>query len=270
MYEETQYRYKIENLASGENAEYELPYPLRPVNLLPVPYVSQLDAGATSHQNDCGPASSVMLIEAYTGIKLTPDEFYANYGIGGDKFLSAGQLRVAMSKQALDTDWLTNLSLTDIFSFLYLKKPFVALIQYAALSGAGLTESNFGGPHFLVVIGVDSINIYVHDPLYHDRGGEAKAYPLEKFLEAWVMAGQVSGGNPERAAIVPKVSLGQPLVRRAKINVAVLNVRSGPGLVYSKVGRLMKGEIVEVGVVVGSWGEIGPKRWIHLGYTVPA
>jgi uncharacterized protein YgiM (DUF1202 family) len=55
-----------------------------------------------------------------------------------------------------------------------------------------------------------------------------------------------------------------------RINIAALNVRSGPSLTSKVVGSLKRGELVQVTREVNGWGEIGMDRWIYLPYTVPA
>src|SRR5688572_9601091 len=164
--EEKTVRYRVQNLATNEVKEYDWSTAFRPVVLLPVPYVSQLGAGADTHRNDCGAASSVMLLRAYLDLKMTPDEFYTKFAIQWDPYLSVPQMRDAMSSLGLLTDFRANLGLQDLFTFLAASKPVIVLLRYKILQEAGLTEKKFEGPHFAVVVGIDSKNIYIHDPLY--------------------------------------------------------------------------------------------------------
>lgn len=63
----------------------------------------------------------------------------------------------------------------------------------------------------------------------------------------------------------------EPAVLRMRVNVDVLNIRSGPGTNYPDVGDLHKGDLVDVLDVAGSnaWVKIGsnPDRWacVQLG-----
>ena len=52
------------------------------------------------------------------------------------------------------------------------------------------------------------------------------------------------------------------------VNTLALNIRSGPGTDYSKVGMYWTGQKVIVLSINGDWGRTD-KGWIHLGYTIP-
>ena len=52
------------------------------------------------------------------------------------------------------------------------------------------------------------------------------------------------------------------------INTLALNVRSGPGTQYPKIGQYWTGNKVSISMVDGDWG-LTEKGWIHLGYTLP-
>ncbi len=264
-------RFKVEEIGTSNQTEYELGNPLRPVSLLPVPYVSQLGPGASDHNNDCGAACAVMLLRAYQKSTLTPDEFYIRFGFQGDPYLSVTQLRTSMSSLGLLTDFQANLNITDIFGLLAASKPLIVLIRYKALAEAGLTEKTFQGPHFAVVVGLDPKYIYIHDPLYTDPlVGEAHAYPIDIFWKAWKdVAADPSLPNPERSAIIPASGIGFQMSRKVQVNITTLNVRNGPGLGNTLVGTLKKGEIVDVQREMSGWGEIGFNRWILLSYTLP-
>jgi hypothetical protein len=265
-------RYKVQNLTTNETREYEWSTPFRPVVLLPVPYISQLGAGADAHKNDCGAASAVMLLRAYLDVKMTPDEFYTKFAIQWDPYLSVPQMRDAMSSLGLLTDFRANLGLQDLFTFLAASKPVIVLLRYKVLEEAGLTEKQFEGPHFAVVVGIDSKNIYIHDPLYTRRAdGEAHAYPLDMFWQAWKeVATDPKFPNPERSAIIPTGGIGFKLVRRVRVNISSLNVRSGAGGSNPVVGVLKKGQVVEITREMSGWGLIAPNQWIAVAYTAPA
>ena len=53
---------------------------------------------------------------------------------------------------------------------------------------------------------------------------------------------------------------------RYKVTASVLNVRSGAGTNYSKVGKLMKGDIVTVTDKKDGFGKIGAGQWVSLDY----
>lgn len=272
-------RYRVENLDTNEVKEYNWNTAFRPVVLLPVPYVSQLGAGAQDHSNDCGAASAVMLLRAYLNLDMTPDEFYTRFAIQWDPYLSVPQLRDAMGSLGLLTDFRTNLSLQDLFAFLAASKPVITLLRYKVLEEAGLTEKKFEGPHFAVAVGIDSKNIYLHDPLYtNPADGEAHAYPLEVFWQAWAEVGSdPSFPNPARSAIIPTGGIGFKLARRVRVKIPSLNVRSGPGTGNPVVASLKKDQVVEITHEIVGWGQISAgspqgiaNQWISLAYTSPA
>lgn len=263
-------RFKVEELPTGAAVEYKLGNALRPVTLLPVPYVSQLGAEADAHSNDCGAACAVMLMRAYQKSSITPNEFYAQFNIPGDPFLSVNQIRSALNSVGILTDFRAGLSIPDLFNLVASGKPPIVLIRYKVLYEAGLTEKPFQGPHFSVVVGVDPKYIYVHDPFYTDpRAGEAHAYPLEAFWQAWkTVAEDPSFPNPERSALIPIMGIGFRVNRIVKVATASLNVRSGPALTADVVGSVKMGDLLPVSREVNGWGEIGTNRWVKLSYTI--
>jgi len=238
---------------------------------LPVPYVTQLGEGADAHKNDCGAACAVMLIQAYTNTVLTPDDFYTNFNIQGDPYLSVQTIRDAMGKLGVLTSFKAGLTMADLFNTLATGKPVIALIRYKTLEDAGLTEKHFEGPHFAVAVGMDSKYVYLHDPLYtNPADGDAHPYPLDTFWKAWGdVALDSQFPNPGRSAIIPAVGLGYPMERSVSINIPSLNVRMGPGLNYTVVGSVKLRQVVQVTREVNSWGLIGPDQWIYLPYTLP-
>lgn len=265
-------RFKVEDLATGRAMEYNLGNALRPVTLLPVPYVSQIGKDADAHSNDCGAACAVMLMRAYQKSSITPNEFYAQFNIPGDPFLSVNQIRSALNSVGILTDFRAGLSIPDLFSLVASGKPPIVLIRYKVLFEAGLTEKPFQGPHFSVVVGVDPKYMYVHDPFFTDPlVGEAHAYPLEAFWQAWkAVAADPSFPNPERSALIPVMPIGFRVSRIVKVTTPTLNVRSGPALTADVVGTVKKDDLLPVSREVNGWGEIGANRWVKLSYTVAA
>jgi predicted double-glycine peptidase len=265
-------RFKVQEIGTGSVQEYQLGNSLRPVTLLSVPYVSQLGSDADAHANDCGAASAAMLLAAYQKSSITPDEFYTQFNISGDPYLSVTQIRSAMQKMGLLTEFRAGLSVPDLFNLVATGKPAIVLIRYKVLFEAGLTEKSFQGPHFAVVVGIDPKYVYMHDPLYSDPiMGEAHPYPLETFWQAWkAVAIDPTFPNPERSAIIPFAGIGFQVNRTVKVNTSSLNVRTGPGLTFAVVGSVQKSDIVPVSREVNGWGEIGSDRWIKLSYTVEA
>jgi uncharacterized protein YgiM (DUF1202 family) len=89
------------------------------------------------------------------------------------------------------------------------------------------------------------------------------------FWKAWKeVASDPAIPNPERSAIIPAAGIGFQMTRKVRVNITILNVRSGPGLNNPLVGTVKKGEILEISREMTGWGEIGFNRWISLVYTV--
>jgi len=266
-------RYRVQNLNTNEITEYNnWSTAFKPVTLLPVPYVSQLGVGAEAHKNDCGAACAVMFLRAYTNTSMTPDEFYANFSVQGDPYLSVQTIRNAMGKWGVLTTFKAGLTMADLFNTFATAKPVILLIRYKTLEDAGLTEKHYEGPHFAVGVGMDSKYIYLHDPLYtRSLDGDAHPYPLDAFWKAWKeVALDPKYPNPERSAIIPIVGLGYRMERPVVVNTSSLNVRSGPSLGNTIVGSVKKGQFVKVTREINGWGEIGKDQWIYLSYTLPA
>jgi len=256
-------------IASSTTESSPAPAPGVAVATLPVPYVSQVGPGADQHHNDCGAAAGAMLVEAYTGNAISPDEFYRKTGMSGDKYLSAYQIMTVMKSLGVDSTWYKDLTQADLYGFLIRQRPVIALISYATLRMAVKTESTFSGPHFAPVVGMDISSVYIHDPLWADEGGRALAVPLKAFNLAWASTGDVNP-NIHYGAIVPAVGIGEDAsaTYKARVTATWLNVREGPDASYPTIGPALRfGEQVTVYEVDGKWGRIGPTHWIHLGYT---
>lgn len=258
--------YRVENLDNGQSAEYTWSTAFKPMVLLPVPYISLLTTGAEASHLDCGAASASMLLKAYLNSQMTPDEFYASIAPAANSFLSAAQLSSKLGKLGVLTEIRTLLSIQDLFGALASGKPLVLSMRYKVFEQAGLTEKSFDGPHFGVLVGMDVKNVYIHDPLYTNQmSGEAHAYPLEIFWNAWKdVVNDPKYPGTERSAIIPVAAVGFKLTRKVKVNLTSLNVRSGPGMNFPAVGVVRKDEILELSRELSGWGQIGPNRWVML------
>jgi hypothetical protein len=263
--------FRITDMDTNRTETYESTTTFRPVSLLEVPYISQSGRGADAHTNDCGAACAVMLLRAYLGLVLNPDEFYTRFTISGDTYLSGTQIRNAIGSLGLLTDFRAGLSLQALFDTIAAGIPAITMLRYRTLSSAGLTEKDFDGPHCTVVIGMDSKYVYVNDPLFTDPGdGEAHPYPHVAFLQAWKdIASEPTLPNPACSAIIPIAAIGARMVRKVRISTHTLPVRSTPAANGSVVAMLSLNEVVEVRRETNGWGEIGERRWIPLISIVP-
>lgn len=237
------------------------PDPLPPdttASILPVPYISQLGAGSEQLFNDSGAAAGAMLVQAYTGQAITPIEFYRLSGQTGDAPLSFAQISNTLSAKGLTVELRSSLKLADLSLILFSGRPVIALIKHALLQAAGLTPEKFDGPHYLVVVGLDVEQVFVHDPLRKDGSGRSLAIPWLIFYQAW---SQVQGY--ERAILVPRLQL----VRRVRVTANLLNVHSQPGANALLAGTVSQGDLFEITIQQNGWGKIGEDRWISLSYT---
>jgi hypothetical protein len=236
------------------------PDPLPPAHtasILPVPYISQLDAG-TDQFIDTGAAAGAMLLQAYTDLAITPAEFYKQTGQSGDVPLSFAQISNGLSAKGLPVELRSGLKLADLSLILFSGRPVIALVNHPILQAAGLTPEKFDGPHYLVVLGMDVEQAFVHDPLRKDASGQAQGIPWLIFYQAWDQA-----QDYERAILVPRLQL----VRRVRVTASPLNVHAQPDANALLAGTVGQGEIFEITTQNNGWGKIGEDRWISLSYT---
>jgi len=261
--------FRVEKLETNYVKEYDLPTPLKPVSLLPIPFISQLGPGTDDQRNNCAAACAVMLLDAYLGMKMTPAEFYAATKMQDGSLVTAAQLIDGMVHQGLLCESRSGLSLHNVFTYLAVGKPLIALLRYRTLRDANFTEATFDGPHFVLVTGMDSKYVYVNDPLFEDPAdGEARALPLDMFWTAWKdIAKDPKYPAQERLVIIPSSVIGPGQLQSVRITASFLNIRSGPGTQYPMVGSLKQGDVVQIYREYDGWGEIGDQKWISLSYT---
>ncbi|KAF0108360.1 MAG: hypothetical protein FD146_934 [Anaerolineaceae bacterium] len=273
-------KYQIKNMTTLEVAEAEVATVVRPATLLPVPYVSQVGPGANLHNNDCGAASGAMLLRGYNlAANITPDQFYNEAEAGGDVYLAVWQIQKVLQNHGLKSEWRANLTLHQLLDYLRSQKPVLVLFKYSILVDAKLTEKKtFRGPHFAVVVGMDSKFVYINDPYYTGKGGEAKPYPIDIFLRAWDATGE-NNENPRNGGLIPLVPLGdalqpqpqEPVLFRVRAtHPQWLNIRNGPGMNFDDIGDLLPGAIADayeekIDVSGKNWVRIGKDRWIAVG-----
>ena len=248
-----------DTLPSDTNAP--TPDPLPPdskASILPVPYISQLGAGADKVINDSGSAAGAMLLQAYIDQATTPAEFYKQTGQIGDAPLSFAQISNTLNAKGLPVELRSSLKLADLSLILFSGRPVVALVKQSVLHASGLTPEKFDGPHYLVVVGMDVEQAFVHDPLRKDASGQAQGIPWLIFYQAWSQA-----LGYERAILVPR----SQLVRRVRVTANLLNVHAQPGANVLLAGTVSQGELFEITTQQNGWGKIGEDRWISLSYT---
>ena len=262
-------RYKVENLDTARSSEYELTTALRPIFLLPVPFISRLGQRIGSSRNDFGSEAATMILAAYTGKIIAPDTLYDNFNVDRKPYLSMVEINNALGSEKITANIKSNLTIKDIFGYLLSNTPVIVPVNYRILYEAGLTEKTFIGPHFSVIVGMDSKNIYIHDSMFTDPDiGEAHAYPIDIFEKAWMETPAISILSiPKRSAIIPASAIGSRFIKSVQVTTDRLNVRQGPGLNFAIAYTVNQGDEFVLMRETNGWGEIAPSRWIALEYT---
>lgn len=176
---------------------------------LDAPYKSQLDDDADASRNDCGPACLAMLLNGLN-IPTTTNAVFARTGAGPDEFTSTTQLSQVSATYGVELTWSVGLKLGQLRAYVNMGRAPIALVHYGTWSERGLTESQFTGPHFVVVVGYSADTVVIHDPLYSPARrseGENRSYDTNLFMEAWGRAHEDCWApgrcNPDFGALIP-------------------------------------------------------------------
>jgi len=151
--------------------------------MVDVPYRSQWDADGGLSRGDCGPTCVAMLLE-WLGIKVRIDDITRETSMGPT---NAGQLISAAGKHGLKITRVSDMTLADLELDIREKKPLIALVKYSDF-GDQRQDMKYAGLHWVVVVGYDRQNIYIHDPDYQgERRLEGMQHPIAKamFERAW-------------------------------------------------------------------------------------
>jgi len=251
------------------------------MNTLQVPYVSQITPGATLHNNDCGAASVLMVLRAYRlALATSVDQIYDSIHPGGDVALSAGGLQslLASPLYGVKNKWLVDLKTSNLFEVLVGNLPAIALIHYAVLVKAGLTEkTGFLGAHFVVVIGVDIKNVCINDP-YSTGSGAGREIPIAVWKDAWAQC--ALDGNPNGGAIlmtVPiqdlSISVPPPSGVKYLLKINGINVRAGAISATAFVRTIWRSVNPSVMItgVPGEWGKLADGTgWVFMEFLTKA
>ena len=237
------------------------PEPTPPVThpvILSVPYVSQAGDQANLVTNDSGAAAGAMLVHAYFDNAITPANFFNQAGEGDDNALSFTQIMNGLGVNGVQVELRSNLKLADLSLILFSGRPVIAPIQQAVLQQAGLARDTYNGAYYVVVVGMDVKQVFIHDPMRQDASGEAQGVSWLTFYQAWSLA-----HGYERAVLVPR----QQLLRRVRVTASLLDVYDQPNANTGPTGAVNQGELFEVIAQKSGWGKIGEDRWINLSYT---
>jgi hypothetical protein len=209
--------------------------------LLDLAYKSQYDADAGLSRNDCGPACLAMIINAL-GTPVTTDAVFRRTGAQSEAYITMAQLMRAGESYGAPLEYRRGWGLGELHAMLDLGRPLVALVHYGAFSqlqpGVS-TQSQFTGPHFLLVTGYDENMVVVHDPLWTGERrseGAFRRWENDVWLAAWGRchedhdaAGQP---NPDFAALISvrpvtgaaRTQVPADVVRRIRAKCAYLGV----------------------------------------------
>ncbi len=231
-----------------------------PPSFMPVPYFSPLRDDAGFSANDSGAAAGIMLVRAYVNESITPADFYIQTGQIDGSPLSFTQIMNVLGVNAVPAELRSNLKLADLCLILFSGRPVITPIKQVILQQAGLASQVIDGAYYVVVVGMDVTQIFIHDPLRQDTSGKALGVPWLTFYQAWSQA-----QGYERAVLVPR----QQLLKRVRVTVDVLNVYKQPGGADAITDDTVKlGDLFEVTRQKSGWGLIGEDRWINLESTV--
>jgi hypothetical protein len=248
-----------DTLPSDGNLPTPDPLPLETSpSILPVPYLPQLEPATDQFVSDSGAATGAMFVQAYTDQTITPAEFFKQTGQTGDAPLSFEQISNMLGAKGVPVELRSGLKLADLSLILFSGRPVIALVKQMVLQVAGLTPEKIDGPHYLVVVGMDVEQAFVHDPLHRDASGQSQAIPWLIFYRAWTQA-----EGYKRAVLVPRLQL----VRRVSVTVDPLNVYSQPDASAMLAGTVNQGDLFEIKTQANGWGKIGEDRWIDLSCT---
>jgi hypothetical protein len=227
--------------------------------ILPVPYVPHLGDEAGLPTNDSGAAAGFMLVRAYFNEAISPASYYDHTGQSAGDGLSFTQIMNVLGVNGVPVELRSNLKLADLSLILFSGRPVIAPIQQSVLYQAGLAPDVYNGAYYIVVVGMDVKQVFIHDPLRQDSSGQAQSVSWLTFYQAWSQAqGYV------RAVLVPR----QQLIRRVRVTASALDIYEQPMANTAPIGSVNLGELFEVTAQKSGWGKIGEGRWINLSYTV--
>jgi len=222
-----------------------------------IPYVGQVGAGAQEHGNDCGAACACMVI-GWAGQSIpTVDALYNEVHPIGDSYLQVADVMRALLTRGIDCDWDAGVS-TDRLADLVQKAPCIALIKYGDLEH--VRPNPFNGSHFVVVVGADDKNIYIHDPLNTPTSGENAKISRAMWDDCWT---GLDDQNPDRGLIIIIDGGEENKVKGTVLeNGNGLAVRSQPERTGIVLKRLYTGNVVDIESIDTMWAKLKDGKYI--------
>lgn len=210
--------------------------------------------------NDCGPVSTQMILHGYTGEVVPVESYYTMLGEKPGSLQSGSNLVKFLALKGVNANLVHDMSVSRLRNLIDNEIPLIALIELKPLADAGYACLNVDVGHFVVVVGYDSDNIIIHDPLCSDDVGAFRKVPTTIFVNSW------KAYSSSASAVVPVFAMGEPPSGTHEVTASALNVRSGPGTYYSIVGTLYQGQYVTVLIESNGWGYMGDNRWSSMSY----
>ncbi len=202
--------------------------------LLNIAYKSQYDPDAAESRNDCGPACVAMLLNGL-GQAVTTDAVFRRTGAPPDGYIATAQLMEVSESYGAPLEYYQPWGLDELRGCLDRARPAIALVHYgtfAELQPGISTQSNFTGPHFVLVVGYDEGHLLLHDPLWTgDRRAEGafRAWDNAVFLRAWGQCHEdcdTQGNcNPDFSAVVSVRALQRSARTQLPADVAAVAAR---------------------------------------------
>lgn len=240
---------------------------------LNIPYLSQINGiGADGFRNDCGPTCCWMLLKGYDLLKPeeTVDKLYQSVVKNGDRYTSWQENKELLQKHGIYSlyDW--DLRISDLEKSLLNGHAIMVLVHYGLLRNGIKTYSAFSGNHFMLVVGMDEENFYVHDPLWLNEDGKFIKVKKDILEDAWLGA---DGAKGSALFMTKKIGETEVVNFSGKVLSSIgLNLRSGPSVGFEILGRLAFGEIIELASIKDlengdAWGKIaGCEVWCAIEY----
>lgn len=250
-------------------------------------YFSQIDSRWKNHQyssvgnssqtigsSGCGPTSAAMIVTAIKGT-ITPPEI-------GDLFVKYGYRHATNGTYLSAFRWVADVFDID-YQETYKLDTAVDLLKdnnYLIVScGNGLFTT---GGHLMVIYGIDGNTLKIYDPYLYSgkfdtstrRGkvtvsGNTVYCSVNNFKKYANYTRFFAYKHSENVQENTSNVTTSTYTRYVKTNSGVgVNVRSGPGTGYSKVGALADGKKVTVYATSGNWSRIGTNRWVYSDYLV--
>lgn len=238
------------------------------------PYTSTGNASQTIGSSGCGVASATMIIDSIVG-NVSVTEVADTFVKHGYRSPNNG------------TYWSAYRAIADEFNIEYKETSnFEVMIEnlknnnYVIASvGNGLFTT---GGHYIVIYGIDEENLKIYDPylyagkfetstrkgkvlvngntVYCSLNNFKKYANYKQFFCYKYDSNKVDTNNSTDNEVKTET-----YTRYVKVNSS-LNIRSGAGTNYSKIGILQNGELVTVYETKYNWSRIGENRWVCSDY----